>query len=199
MCLSWVQCLWRPGESDRTLGTEVTAASAGTWTQVLGRVEHAIDLPGISPAPSFFPLLFYETLQGPGIILMVGRLWCLTMHFCLWLKHNAVLGCHMFGIQGQYRIHLKLNWDFQVGIILVIYPNLVFKVNPFHNIYRNASVFYTVSLRIYSWYFICMSVLLTCMSPYHPCTWCFWRSEEGLRSPRTGVLNAVSLLVGAGN
>lgn len=130
----WVQCLWRPGESDRALGTEVTAASAGTWTQVLGRVEHAIDLPVISPAPSFFPLLFYETLQGPGIILMVGRLWWLVLCFCLWLKHNAVLGCHMFGIQEQYRIHLKLDWDFQVGIIQVIYPNLFFKVNPFHNI-----------------------------------------------------------------
>lgn len=25
---------------------------------------------------------------------------------------------------------------------------------------------------------------LTNLSPYHPCAWCFWRSEEGLRSPK---------------
>ena len=35
-----------------------------------------------------------------------------------------------------------------------------------------------------------MSVLLVYMYVYHVCAWCPWKSEEGVRSPETGVMDS---------
>lgn len=39
------------------------------------------------------------------------------------------------------------------------------------------------------YYFVCESVLITCMSMYHRCAWCLWRSEDSVRVPGTAVMN----------
>lgn len=45
-------------------------------------------------------------------------------------------------------------------------------------------------------YVVCKSVLITRMSMYHRCAWCQWRSEEGVRSPGTGIRGGCELLCG---
>lgn len=38
-----------------------------------------------------------------------------------------------------------------------------------------------------SFYFMCLSVLPSFMYVYYMCSWCLWRSKEGIKSPETGV------------
>lgn len=49
--------------------------------------------------------------------------------------------------------------------------------------------------------FMCMDVLLECMSMYNMHPWCPWRPEEGMGSPETGVNEhlAMSCHVSASN
>ena len=42
-------------------------------------------------------------------------------------------------------------------------------------------------------YFMCMIVLFMCISLYHMCAWCLWRSEEGVGSLGTGVVDECEL------
>ena len=44
-----------------------------------------------------------------------------------------------------------------------------------------------------------MNVLPAHMSMYHTCAWCLWRSEEGIRFPRTGVTDDQEHHVGTKN
>lgn len=37
-------------------------------------------------------------------------------------------------------------------------------------------------------YFMCVSVFPTCMLVHHVCSCCLWKSEEGIRSPGTVVI-----------
>lgn len=48
-------------------------------------------------------------------------------------------------------------------------------------------------------YFICMSVLATCMSVYHLCAWYPRSPEDGIRIPGPGVADGCDCRVGAGN
>jgi hypothetical protein len=47
--------------------------------------------------------------------------------------------------------------------------------------------------------FKCMNVSSSYMSVYHMCSWCLWRSEEGVGFPKTELQMVVSCHVGAGN
>jgi hypothetical protein len=44
-------------------------------------------------------------------------------------------------------------------------------------------------LRVFLERFICFIVLLECVSVYHMCAWCPWKSEEALGSPWTGIMD----------
>ena len=43
---------------------------------------------------------------------------------------------------------------------------------------------------------MCMGVLLPCMSMYCVLAWCWWRPEEAIRSPGTGVTDGCEQLCG---
>lgn len=46
---------------------------------------------------------------------------------------------------------------------------------------------------------MCLSILLACMSMWQLSAWCSRKSEEGIWSPETSVMDGYELYVGAGN
>lgn len=44
---------------------------------------------------------------------------------------------------------------------------------------------------------MCIGVLSSCVSVYHVCTWCPWKPEGSIESPRTGITAGCESHVGA--
>lgn len=48
-------------------------------------------------------------------------------------------------------------------------------------------------------YFMCMGILLVCLSVYYVCAWCQWMLEEEVGFPATGVTGGCDRHMDAGN
>lgn len=163
-----MQSLASPVERDAGGDYEVSIASRNLWGPlVLTQTEWT---PAISSVATFHHWWQTETNKAILYRSLKSALAVWGAKYLLWF---CVL-CNTMGLSFS-----------QIGFLQIL---------DIGNTVSFSHAFYYFHLLIF--YFMHKSVLSACVSIYHICAWCSWRSEVGIRSPRIGVMDSYEPLYG---